>query len=101
MQVTIGTLCLLCASISPLAAQSPVQAVARRPTTPPVWHPKLERFTPAGALQTEFGSPLSETGYRKLLAALPWKAPSGRVDYYFDAYDGHQSLPRTGGMPLK
>jgi hypothetical protein len=73
----------------------------RRPTTPPVWHPKLEQFTPAGTIQTEFGSPLSEAGYRKLLAALPWRAPSERTDYYFDIYDGRQFLLRTGDTPLK
>jgi hypothetical protein len=60
MKVAIGTLCLLCAAISQPGAQSP----AKRPTTPAVWHPKLERFTPAGTIQTEFGSPLSEAGYR-------------------------------------
>jgi len=66
-----------------------------------VWHPTLEHFTPAGDVQTEFGSALSETGYRKLLVALPWATPSERADYYFDAYDGRQFLLRTGGVPLK
>jgi hypothetical protein len=101
MRVTIGTLCVLWACVSQLTAQTPTQGVARRRTTPEVWHPRLERFTPAGTLHTEFGSALSEAGYRKLRAALPWTTPSARVDYYFDAYDGRQFLLRTGGMPLK
>jgi len=49
----------------------------------------------------EFGSPLSEAGYRKLLAAVQWGAPSVRTDYYFDVYDGHQFLLRSGDAPLK
>ena len=96
MKAAFATLWLLFASFSWVSAQSP----ARRPITPPVWHPKLEQFTPAGMIQTEFGSPLSEAGYRKLLA-LPWGGASERTDYYFDVYDGHQFLLRTGGTPLK
>jgi hypothetical protein len=97
MKAAVSTLWLLFALCSWVDAQSP----AKRPTTPPVWHPKLEQFTPAGTIQTEFGSPLSEAGYRKLLAALPWRASSERTDYYFDVYDGRQFLLRTGDMPLK
>lgn len=101
MRVTIGTLCLLWACVSQLSGQIPTQGVVKRPTTPEVWHPRLKRFTPAGTLQTEFGSALSEAGYRKLRVAPPWTAPSERADYYFDAYDGRQFLLRTGGVPLK
>jgi hypothetical protein len=91
------TVCLLFASFISVGAQAP----PKRPTTPPVWHPRLEQFTPPGAIQTEFGSPLSEAGYRKLLAALRWRAPTERTDYYFDIYDGRQFVLRTGDMPLK
>ena len=104
MKAAIATLWLLFAAFTPVAAQGPSrqqQPPLKRPTTPPIWHPKLEQFTPAGTVQTEFGSPLTEAGYRKLLAALPWRAPSERTDYYFDAYDGRQFLLRTGGLPLK
>jgi hypothetical protein len=101
MRMTIGALGLLWACVSQLSAQTSAQGVAKRPITPEVWHPQLEQFTPAGTLQTEFGSALSEAGYRKLRAALPWTTPSERADYYFDAYDGRQFLLRTGGMPLK
>ncbi len=97
MKLPIGTVCVLLISLAQLNAQD----TPKRPATPPVWHPNLERFTPAGTIQTEFGSPLSEAGYRKLLAALPWRTPSERADYYFDAYDGRQFLLRTGVMPLK
>src|SRR5205807_9089365 len=38
---------------------------------------------------------------RKLRSALTWAAASERTDYYFDAYDGHQFLLRTGGTPIK
>src|SRR4029079_19096079 len=86
MKAGFTTLSLLFAAFICLSAQSP----PRRPATPPVWHPKLEQFTPAGAIQMEFASPLSEAGYRKLLAAVQWGAPSVRTDYYFDVYDGHQ-----------
>jgi hypothetical protein len=82
-------------------AQTPAHGNVKRRTTPEVWHPRLAQFTPAGTLQTDFGSALSEAGYRKLRAALTWTAPSERTDYYFDAYDGGQFLLRTGGLPLK
>jgi hypothetical protein len=102
MRVRAGALCVLCSCIIHLHAQSPTHAAPPRRTTPEVWHPKLEHFTPAGLLQTEFGSPLSESGYRKLRAAVAWRTdPSERADYYFDAYDGHEFLLRTGVMPLK
>jgi hypothetical protein len=97
MRVATTVLWLVFASFICVSAQSP----ARRPTTPPVWHPRLEQFSPAGTIQTEFGSPLSEAGYRKLLAAMPWRPASERTDYYFDLYDGRQFMLRTGGMPLK
>ena len=97
MKVAIITLWLLFVSLAWVDAQAP----ARRPVTPPVWHPKLEKFSPAGTIQTEFGSPLSESGYRKLLAALAWRPPSERTDYYFDIYDGRQFVLRAGEMPLK
>ena len=85
-----------------LGAQTVTQPIAKRRTTPQVWHPKLEHFTSQGSVQTEFGSALSERGYRKLRAALLWTPyPSERADYYFDAYDGHEFLLRTGVMPLK
>ena len=100
MRRTIGTVCVLWACASPLSAPTATQGPKRR-TTPEVWHPRLERFTPAGTVQMEFGSALSEAGYRKLRAALPWTTPSERADYYFDAYDGRHFLLRTGGMPLK
>lgn len=80
--------------------QSP-SASGKRRTTPEVWHPRLEQFSPPGVIGTELGSPLSEGGYRKLRNALPWKEDSERTDYYFDAYNGQQFLLRTGGMPLK
>ena len=38
---------------------------ARKPTTPEVWPPRLQAFTPAGTQQTEFGSALSKDGYRQ------------------------------------
>lgn len=101
MKVTIGALCFVWACGSELAAQPPTQTAAKRRTTPEVWHPRLEQFTPAGTIQTEFGSALSETGYRKLRAALEWTGSSERADYYFDAYDGRQFLLRTGDTPLK
>src|SRR4051812_15020779 len=102
MRVRAGTLCVLCSCIIQLHAQSHTPPAAARRTTPDVWHPRLEQFTPAGSIQTEFGSALSESGYRKLLAAVAWKRyPSERADYYFDAYDGHEFLLRTGVMPLK
>src|SRR3954470_9542663 len=101
MRAVIGALCLLCACVSPSGAQTPTRGEVKRRTTPDVWHPRLEQFTPAGTVQTEFGSGLSEAGYRKLRAALPWTTPTERPDYYFDAYDGRQFLLRTGGMPLK
>lgn len=94
-------MCLLLGCVAQLGAQPPTQGAAKRPTTPEVWHPKLEQFTPAGTVQIEFGSALSESGYRKLRAALPWAAHSDRADYYYDAYDGRQFLLRTGGTPLK
>src|SRR4051794_5355023 len=91
---------LLAKLVSSLNAQTPAHQATERPrVTPEVWHPAVEHFSPAGEIQTEFGSALSETGYRKLLVALPWAAPSQRADYYFDAYDGHQFLLRTGGVP--
>jgi hypothetical protein len=96
----LATLCVLCAFAVEPAAQTGAHPPKQR-TTPEVWHPRLERFTPPGTLQTEFGSALSDEGFRKLRAALPWRPPSERADYYFDAYDGHQFLLRTGGMPLK
>jgi hypothetical protein len=100
MRDRAGALCVLCSCIIQLQAQSR-PAVTRR-TTPEVWHPRLEHFTPAGSIQTEFGSALSEGGYRKLMAAVAWRTyPSERADYYFDAYDGHEFLLRTGVMPLK
>jgi hypothetical protein len=102
MRVRAGALCVLCSCIIQLQAQSHTPPAAARRTTPDVWHPRLEHFTPAGLIQTEFGSALSESGYRKLLAAVAWRAsPSERADYYFDAYDGREFLLRTGVMPLK
>lgn len=100
MRATLGTLCLICACAGLPGAQAP-RPERRPPTTPEVWHPRLRQFTPAGTLQTEFGSALSEDGYRKLRAALPWTTPSERADYYFDAYNGNEFLLRTGGLPLK
>src|SRR5436305_1386028 len=99
MRVVICVLCLLWVCVS--QAETPSQREAGRRTTPEVWHPRVEPFTPAGTLQTEFGSALSEAGYQKLRIALPWTVPSARTDYYFDAYDGGQFLLRTGGSPLK
>ena len=101
MRVAVGALCLLLISATQLIGQPPVQSQARRRTTPEVWHPRLEQFTPAGTVQTEFGSSLSEAGYRKLRAALPWTPRAERTDYYFDAYDKGEFLLRTGGIPLK
>lgn len=101
-RVTSGLLCLLSACAIQLGAQAtPTPGAARHRTTPEIWHPKLERFTPAGTEQTEFGSALSEAGYRKLRAALAWTEGSERADYYLDAYDGRQFLLRTAAVPLK
>jgi hypothetical protein len=101
MRRRLGSLCLLWVCVGQLSAQTPAPGAPKVRTTPEVWHPLLEQFTPAGTVQTEFGSALSEAGYRKLRAALPWTTPAERADYYFDAYDGRQFLLRTGGMPLK
>src|SRR5437868_5413272 len=101
MRARIVAVCLLWTGASQVGAQTPAQGRTQPRTTPEVWHPQLEHFTPAGTVQTEFGSALNADGYAKLRAALPWATPSERVDYYFDAYDGHQFLLRTGVMPLK
>lgn len=104
MRPTIGTLGLLCACVGQLGqlgAQQAAEGIAKRRVTPEVWHPRLEQFTPAGTLQTEFGSPLNDAGYRKLRSTVTWTAATERTDYYFDAYDGNQFLLRTGGMPIK
>lgn len=97
----VATLSVLCLAALHVDAQSPAPGAVHRPTTPAVWHPQLEHIGPAGTIQIEFGSALSESGFAKLRAALPWTSPSERTDYYFDAYDGRQFLLRTGGNPLK
>jgi len=100
VRATVAVLCCVWACVGQLRAQAPAHGVTKPRTTPEVWHPRLEQFTPAGTIQTEFGSTLSDEGYRKLRIALPWSMASERTDYYFDAYDGRQFLLRTG-MPLK
>src|SRR5436305_14632721 len=101
MRIRVAALCVLLACVGRLSVQPTAQSAAKTPTTPDVWHPRLESFTPAGALQVEFGSALNASGYRKLRDALAWTTPSDRTDYYFDAYDGREFLLRTGGAPLK
>src|SRR5436305_13625814 len=101
MRIRVAALCVLLACVGRLSVQPTAQSAAKTPTTPDVWHPRLESFTPAGALQIEFGSALNASGYRKLRDALAWTTPSDRTDYYFAAYDGREFLLRTGGAPLK
>ena len=99
MRIPAAALCVLLACVG--IVQPAAQSAPKARTTPEVWHPRLESFTPAGALQIEFGSALNASGYRKLRDALAWTTPSDRTDYYFDAYDGREFLLRTGGAPLK
>ncbi len=84
-----------------VAALVAAPVVAATKMTPEVWHPKLVTFKPAGEIGTEFGSGLSEAGFRKLRAALTWEEGKTRTDYYFDGFDGAQFLLKNDAMPLK
>ena len=59
----VATLCVICVAVLRVGAQSPAPGAVHRPTTPAVWHPQLEHVGPAGTIQIEFGSALSERGF--------------------------------------
>src|SRR5439155_18573449 len=61
----VAVVCCVWACVGELRAQAPAHGVTKPRATPEVWHPQLEHFTPAGTIQTEFGSALSDEGYRK------------------------------------
>lgn len=84
-----------------LAAAPLLMAAATKKMTPEVWHPTLVQFSPAGEIGVEFGSGLSEAGFRKLRKALAWEAGKTRTDYYFDGFGGGQFLLKNDALPLK
>lgn len=86
-------------AVAAVAAPAPVAAAAKM--TPEVWHPKLVSFKPAGEVGTEFGSGLSDAGFRKLRAVVKWEEGKTRTDYYYDGFDGTQFLLKNDAMPLK
>lgn len=92
---------VLAGSLAALMAAAPALAAAPAKMTPEVWHPTLVQFKPAGEIGTEFGSGLSDAGFRKLRAALKWEEGKTRTDYYFDGFDGTQFLLKNDAMPVK